>query len=825
MNALPRDLYRCSPFVRWTALAIVLVANLDSHLTAEIVSPPWPPDATHRLFVGIDPIDIGNRAKEGMVASYHLKFSRYCAGTVDLSSLLVRQFDPRTGQIIDSQNNAFARVSGDLPMQFYDDEIPYQFPKYQGYPDPVTGVVQEPILMPGAGRLFDTIGDGKSGQVAWAHTQKGNQTAYYEISFKELTPGTAQRPPPAGFLGDGINRCTPGGNLAPIIMGHIAVGDLSGTGLSDIVLGNSTGTILWYPNHGTPQQARYDAGKMLYTEDGKPIDIGWSSTPELVDWDGDGLLDLLIGAEKEVVFFFKNVGDRHHPVFRNMGLLKLANGKTLNVPHSPCEVDPQNKIYTVDNEPVPHAVDWKGSGKLDLLLGGYITGRIFYYENVARSAKDLPQLVYRGPLQADGKDLCVGWCAAPCTGDFRHVGKLDLITGSIQMNAGGGDEADPDKFLIYYENVGTRQAPVLHQVKFPAHGRFPDGECASPRAVDLYQNGMLDLVVCAGSAVYIFPNIGSQTEPRFDVTVKPLSSLWGNSELPGGEPTFVSFNGNGHLEMFVMDHILLDSGRGYPGIFDKVVPLPGAEKIYHPTMQGDHWDLRAFADIDGDGKPDILVADNEGYIWFHRNIGSVQSPRFDPKGQRLMCTDGRYVKAGILPANAGESEAGILFDKLQGARCHVAVLHMNHNVRADLALSDTYGKVRLFLSDPSMKRGEAPRFLPPVDLPEPLPHARLTVCRVDWNHDGWDDLLYAYGDSEYYLLVNEQGPDGSRRLGAPRKLNVPPGFLEPFVSVVDWNHDGDSDLLVEQTGNTRLFEQCFIEHGYIPGHLLSAESR
>jgi len=818
MNALKWTSCWRLGFAQLAGLVLLSAAALSDRAAAEVVAPSWPQEATQRLLIRTDPIDIGNRAKEAMVASLHLDFSRYSKGTVDLSSLMVRQYDPQTGQIIDPRNNAFARDPGDVPMRFYDDQVPYDFPKCQGYIDHTTGDSLPVISMPGWGRLFNTIGDGKGGQVAWAHTQVGNQAAYYEISYRELPPGAAQRMPPAGFLGDGINRCTPEGEgFAPLLKGRAAVGDLSGTGLTDLVLGNDAGTLLWYPNHGTAQEPRYDGAKFLCTEDGKPIDVGWSSAPELVDWDGDGLLDLIIGAEKEAVLFYKNVGDRHHPVFRNMGLLKLADGTNLRVPHTPCDTDPQNKIYAVDYEPVPHVVDWKGSGKLDLLVGGYITGRIFYYENVASSAKDPPRLVFRGPLQADGKDLDVAWCAAPCTGDFRHVGKLDLITGSMPITPGGGDSSDPDKFLIYYENIGTRQKPVLHQVPFPAKGKFAFGALASPRAVDLYHNGLLDLVVSVNNEVLILPNIGTAAQPLFDATVKPLSSAWGNSELPF-DPTFIDFNGTGNPDMFAHDRILLNSGRGFPGIFDKTVPLPGAERINHLIPRGDSWDMRAFADIDGDGKPDILVADADGYIWFHRNIGTKQSPAFDPKGERLKTSAGELVRGGIPPGDAAP------FDLLQGGRCQMAVLDMNHTGMADLVLSDEYGIIRLFVHDPAVKPGQTPRFLPPIEMPQ-VEQERLIVRRVDWNHDGWDGLLYVYADCHYYVLLNEPGADGSRHFGQPRKLNVPPGCGDPFPSIVDWNNDGDNDLLLNQYGYTRLIEQSFIEHGYIPGQILAAESR
>jgi hypothetical protein len=810
---------------RWffAGLAVLIMTDAVgvSHAAeTTVASPSWPADSTHRLLIRVDPIDNGNRAKEGMVASLHVDFAQYCKQPVDLSSLLVRQYDPQAGVIIDAHNNAFARVPGDLPMRFYDDAIPYNFPKYQGYVDHETGTVPELVNLPIWGRLFNTLGEGKSGQIAWAYLQKGHEPSYFEISFRELAPGASRRMAPAGFIGDGINRCLPeGGDFGAFIHGHLAVGDLGGTGLTDLVIGNAAGTLLWYRNRGTAESPKYEDAEFLRTEDGKPLDVGWSAAPELVDWDRDGLLDLIIGAEKEAVFFYKNVGDRHHPVFRNMGLLKLADGTELRVPHRPCDNDPENKIFATDYEPTPHVVDWKGNGKLDLMLGGYITGRIFYYENVADSPNDPPKLVYRGPLQADGKDIDVQWCAAPCTGDFRRNGKLDLITGSLPITPGGGDSSDPAKFLVYYENVGTRENPVLHHIEpFPAKGEFCFGSLASPRVADLHHNGLLDVVASISGNVMIIPNIGTPTQPLFDATVRPLSNVWGNADLPF-EPTFIDYTGAGHQDMFVMDHIALNSGRGSPGIYDKTIPLPGAEKISHPIPRGDPWDTRVFADADGDGKPDVLVSDNDGYIWFHRNIGTKESPAFDPKGVRLKVKSGEYVKAGIPPANADA------FAILQGARCEFAALHIDHTDMADLALADTYGKIRLFMHDPSVKPGETPRFLAPIMLPEPEPRERLCVCRVDWNHDGWDDLLYGYGSNDYYVLLNQPGPNGSRRLGEPQKLNVPHDCFEPFPSVVDWNNDGDSDLFVHQYSYTRLYLQSFIEHGYIPGTILTAEQR
>ena len=802
-------------FRRLIALALFLHPGVSAAYAA---TPPWPPQRTHRLLVQIDPIDIGGRKREAMVASVHIDFSQYLSGPCDLSSLLVRQYDPVTGAIIDRHDNALATVPGELPLRFYDDQIPWMYPDQEGYSDPKTGLAPPIRIIPGGGRFFNTIGDGRVGKIAWAHTQMGTQPSCYEISFSELPAGAGQRSAPAGMLGDGVNRCLPhgGDTSVPVIHARVAVGDLSGSGLFDMVVGNGTGTLLWYQNHGTKGHPVFDTARLLCTEDGTPIDVGWTSAPVIVDWDGDGLLDLIVGAEKESVIFYKNVGDRHHPVFRLEGPLQ-ADGKPLRVPHNYCDMDPQNKIYPVDYEPVPEVVDWNGDGKLDLLVGGYITGRVFYYENIAASAHEAPKLTYRGPLQADGKDIDVTWCAAPCTGDFRNSGKLDLISGAMQITPTGGDWSDPTRAMWYYENIGTRQNPVMHHVPFPSLGQFPFGALATPRAVDITGDGRLDLVTSVDQEIYFIRNIGTAEKPLFDAHVTPISIGWGAAGLTF-DPEFIDFLHRGCLDIFDGREILLNSQRGTPGIFDKTLPLPGAEAIHHPAPQGDPWDTRVLADVDGDGKPDILVADNDGCVWFHRNIGTADHPQFDSAGQRLKLIDGNLVQVGIPPAGAAA------FDKLQGARPWVAVIDMNHSGFGDLAISDEYGKVHLFLHNPKQKVGDLPSFEPGIELPS-LEPVRLVVRKIDWNRDGWDDLIYAYANDEFYILLNEPGPNGTRQFSAPKQIDVPGCYGDPFTSVADWNGDGDDDLIINQYGYTRFVEHSFIEHGYIPGNVISAESK
>ena len=204
--------------------------------------------------------------------------------------------------------------------------------------------------------------------------------------------------------------------------------------------------------------------------------------------------------------------------------------------------------------------------------------------------KDPPKLVYRGPLQADGKDVDVTWCAAPCTGDFRNCGKLDLISGAMQISPGGGDMADPAKALWYYENIGTRQNPVLHHVPFPATGDFPFGALATPRAVDITGNGLLDLVTSVDQQIYFIRNIGTATKPLFEAHVDPIKIKWGAASVTWN-PQYLEFGHSGGMDIFDGREILVDSKRGTPGIYDSTFPLPGAAAIHHhPAPRGDPWD-------------------------------------------------------------------------------------------------------------------------------------------------------------------------------------------------------------------------------------------
>jgi FG-GAP-like repeat len=143
--------------------------------------------------------------------------------------------------------------------------------------------------------------------------------------------------------------------------------DWRGTGRLDLLVGNMQGDLYLLPNDGTHAKPAYSPPQKLEAG-GKPIKAPHhgDSQPVAADWDGDGLLDLIVGWGDGSVVWYRNVGSRTGP--------KLAKGVTL-IKAAPWPSYDDNAPPTNDNKPGVRAkvcvVDWNGDGHLDLLVGDF----------------------------------------------------------------------------------------------------------------------------------------------------------------------------------------------------------------------------------------------------------------------------------------------------------------------------------------------------------------------------------------------------------------------------------------------------------------------
>jgi hypothetical protein len=85
-----------------------------------------------------------------------------------------------------------------------------------------------------------------------------------------------------------------------------ALADIDGDKDLDLLIGQATGTITLYRNDGTAKAPRF----VLAAERLDDIRAGRRSAPALVDLDGDGLLDLIVGRESGGVAGYRNAGTR-----------------------------------------------------------------------------------------------------------------------------------------------------------------------------------------------------------------------------------------------------------------------------------------------------------------------------------------------------------------------------------------------------------------------------------------------------------------------------------------------------------------------------------
>jgi hypothetical protein len=778
----------------------------------------WDGAGNYRLLVEVPAVDIGKRKSDELPADIILDFSgllreKGIPGKVNLASLQVMKFDPTTGQALRYLDYAYARSRFDRPFRWYDGSIPYDFPEVSENIDRTNGEIRRQKRLR-AGYFYNVIGDGEKGHLAWSHTQKSAEPSYYAIYFNLLGQGEAQQMPPRGWLGDGMQRCDQWTESSTAAThSRVVIDDWNDDGLFDLVFGEVYGHLFWFPNMGTRKKPEFPPYyQMVFDAEGLPIDSGVVLAPLIVDWDGDGRKDLIAGSEWNRVVFYKNVGSNRERKLMYQGFLK-ADGATLILPTTPMRRGSE-KVFTRDYYPVFDAVDWDADGDVDLIAGGYITGRIFFYENVGRESSGLPILKFSGPLKADGEILNVrDWCAAPSVHDFDGDGDLDIISGNMPVTKGGGDSSDTDHFLRYYENTGSQKKPLLKERPFPKSGTFARGRWATPRAADWDGDGDLDLVVSAWEEIYLYENIGDTRHPKFRVDTTPLRSHWGTADLGGGVQTstqFLDWNGDGKLDLVSDYKVWLNTGKGNPGVYERspISVLPTGVHISHPSGIGDDWFWPRLYDLDQDGKLDVLFGDWSGRIWFHKNLSTPQEKHFDTKGYTLRLSTGEELKVGPIGIDPRDD-----FDALQGARTVFVVADFDQDKLYDLVVGDTYGKVRYYQN---VGTRESPVFSAPVEVGD---HKnRLMVDATDWNQDGRMDIM-ACAVNEIARVYLNIGSKGEARFDKGFDPGLPP-IIQPRVTMVDLNSDGDLDLFIPGIQGSSFVERSFLRHGYAQGKVL-----
>ena len=228
---------------------------------------------------------------------------------------------------------------------------------------------------------------------------------------------------------------------------------------------------------------------------GATLDLGDHAIPCAADWNGDGVIDLLVGYRyADKIALFTNSGTPQNPQFGGFAHVQ-AGGSDIHVAGSGC------------GAPAPWACDFDSDGKRDLLVGSGSTGRVLFYQNT--NSDTAPVLADGVEIMLGGSTLSVGVRATPYVCDWHGDSLADLLCGD-----GGGN-------VHFFENTGTAESPrFTTDVLIPADGvTLNIGWRSAVRVCDWNGDGLPDLLGSAGNNAIWCRNTGTLEAPQLSAPV------------------------------------------------------------------------------------------------------------------------------------------------------------------------------------------------------------------------------------------------------------------------------------------------------------------
>jgi len=310
---------------------------------------------------------------------------------------------------------------------------------------------------------------------------------------------------------------------------------------------------------------------------------GWAA-PEVVDWDNDGLNDVVVGDLSGALVVYLNRGfGRTGIVLEKTAISRRDGFGQGGVPTWTWRFNKGNCVCPGPGRLSPRVVDWDNDGKKDLVIGDGRGAQTRVWRNIGTDTDPAFSTHHLEYLPPDGGIRPYHETVQPCIADWNGDGHKDLIMG---RNRG----------LYVYVNKGTDDAPNFDfdhsRLGTKIRNVFPS-ERLSPVFVDWDGDGTQDLVVGSQrGGVWFARNVGSKTHPEF--TGYTLVRAAGEAINVGAEARI------------------------------------------------------AVADLDGDGRADLVVGDGNGLVRFFQS----KNPNVVARSQRARVKQGSPPTIATQPSDA-----------------------------------------------------------------------------------------------------------------------------------------------------------------------------
>ncbi len=539
----------------------------------------------------------------------------------------------------------------------------------------------------------------------------------------------------------------------------VVVVNWNGDGAKDLLVGDREGKITCFYNSGTDKWPSFGTGTVVLGTGS--LDPGENAAPFVVDWNNDHKKDVIVGNKDGNILFYLNSGSDDAPRFTDVPVIVKA----------------ENDEIDVVNFAVPFFYDWNEDGRNDLLIGNG-AGKIYFYLNTALDGQS--PTFYKTPqiIQSNETDLDVDNCATPFFYKYKDTDNAcNLITG----NESGE--------IFFYEGGFSNDSPKINAVTTPTSANedvtisytLSDPNSDSCNIMVIYSfNGGISWAGTATSALSGDgkKNLLSTPEGR------GYTFVWDSWADLGATQTTVQIKitpNDGMIdgyfattENFTVDNLATSIPYRISSTWGALQPGNNSKPVWV------NWDNDLVQ------RKDLIVGTELGDIYLYINTGSGDTPKFTSYSKIQVGTSGQT------DLDVGDNAAPF-------------VCNWDNDGKKDIIIGRGDGNVILYLN---IGTDDNPKFTGSgtniMAAGKPIwVGANATPFLCDWDSDGDRDLLVGNASGYVYLFLASS--DYPPVFGTGSKITKTTGeeidvgdFATPIMG--DWNGDGKNDLLVGKGG-------------------------